>query len=89
MMPKITTVDRQLLEWRKPGDHPQDMDDALLVANGFGGRYAIQEGIDMFLLWLDDDEFTFKSFSSIYKCKLYAECRFQKRVRDLFEKLKA
>ena len=88
MMPKIETSERNLLEWRKPQEHPQDMEDALLVAEGFGGRYSIEEQKVGFLLWLDDDEFVWKQFETVEKCKRYAECRFEKKVRELYAKLK-
>ena len=90
MMPKIEVTERSLLDWRKPTGHPQDMglDDAVFVANGFGGRYSITPDSGEFLLWLDDDEFVWKKFKTVEKCKRYAECRFQKRVRDLYAMLK-
>lgn len=88
MMPKIQTKERSLLEWRKPTDHPCDMSDAIEVADGFGGQYSITKDLGEFNLWLDDDEFVWKKFVTIDKCKRYAECRFQKKVRDLFAKLK-
>ena len=87
-MPKIEVSERNILEWRKPRKHPQDMEGAMLVANGFGGRYSICDEGDHFLLWLDDDEFIWKKFDTAEKCKRYAECRFQHRVRKLFSKLK-
>ena len=88
MMPQTVLTDRNLLVWRKPRKHPQDMEDAILVAEGFGGRYSIEKQDDGFLLWLDDDEFVWKQFVTIDECKRYAECRFQKKVRDLYDKLK-
>lgn len=33
MMPKIETTERNLLQWRKPTDHPCDMDDAIEVTD--------------------------------------------------------
>jgi len=86
--PKIATEARNILEWRKPSDHPCDMENAIWVANGFGGRYSIQEVSDGFLLWLDDDEFVWKQFGTVEKCQRYAECRFQHVVSKLYSRLK-
>lgn len=88
MMPKIETTERNLLDWREPREHKQDMADDVLVAEGFGGRYSIEGQKDGFLLWLDDDMFVCKQFATVEKCKRYAECRFQKKIRDLHAKLK-
>jgi hypothetical protein len=87
LIPKIEVLNRNLLEWRKPTNHPCDAEHSILVAEGFGGRYSIQEDLGWFLLWLDDDEFSWEKFETIAECKRYAECRFQKKVRDLFAKL--
>lgn len=90
-MPMSETADSSLLEWRKPNDHPQDMglEDAICVANGFGGRFSITPDTDGFLLWMDDDEFVWKKFETVEQCKRYADCLFQKRVLDLYAKLRA
>ena len=66
------------LRWRKPSDHPQDMEDAAFVANGIGGRYAVT---DDGLLWWAHDEFTFEQFASIDAAKDAAEADWQRRIR--------
>ena len=88
LMPKIETSERSILEWRKPGDHPCDDEGAIEVADGFGGRYAIRADADKFILFLAEDDFAFKTFDTVEKCRRYAECQFQHKVRQLFTKLK-
>lgn len=88
LMPKISTSERSILEWRKPGSHPCDDEEAVEVADGFGGRYAIRPDADMFIVFLAEDEFAFKTFETIEKCRRYAECQFQHKLRQLFAKLK-
>lgn len=88
LMPKIQTEQRSLLHWRKPSERRGEPKDSICVAEGFGGQYAIQADLDKFIVWLDDDGFSFKTFSTVEKCKRYAECRFQHKVRKLHAKLK-
>ena len=88
LMPKISTSERTLLEWRKPMDHPCDDEGAIEVADGFGGRYAIRPDADKFIVFLAEDAFAFETFETIDKCKRYAECQFQHKVRQLLAKLK-
>ena len=86
MMPKIETQDRNVLEWRKPSDRPGESEDAICVADGFGGQYSVQPDLDKFIVWFAEDEFSFKTFDTVDQCKRYAECQFQNRLRKLWAK---
>ena len=57
------------LVWRTPTDHPQDNEDAELLADGLGGRYAITEDG---LLWDAADNFSFTEHRTIEAAKAAA-----------------
>lgn len=73
------------LRWYKPTDHPCDREDAIWMAMGYGGRYAIEEYPDHFCLWMADDEFTFKVGDTVDACKAIAEQHWQDQIAQLFK----
>lgn len=78
------------LAWRKPTDHPQDDEDALFVAAGLGGNYAIStrqmtrksfDGSTMgHLLWDAEDNFSFTEHASVEDAKAAAQADFERRI---------
>lgn len=70
------------LDWRKPTDHPQDREGAILMAPGLGGRYSIEETrAGNFLLWMADDEFVWREFGTLERAKEAAERDWQVAYR--------
>jgi hypothetical protein len=74
------------LTWRKPADHPQDMEDALWIANGVGGHYSISKqqslssGSPGHLLWWPDDEFAFDEFRNVEAAMAAAQADYEARI---------
>lgn len=80
------------LEWRKPADHPQDPEDAALVAVGIGGRYAISKpqltaafGPNGHLLWDAKDNFSFTEHRTIANAQAAAQVDFERCIRSAIE----
>ena len=80
-------LEAKKLKWRKPTDHPQDMEgECSSVANGIGGRYSIsnpernKDGVYGWLLYLADDEFKWEWFPSIAEAKAAAQADFERRI---------
>lgn len=75
------------LVWRKPADHPQDPEDAALVAVGIGGCYAISKpqlttafGPNGHLLWDAEDNFSFTEHRSIEAAQSAAQRDYEQRI---------
>lgn len=72
------------LAWREPTDHPQDHDDALLVADGIGGRYSIADDeMGGFMVWWAHDCFSWTQYPTIEAAKAAVQEDFERRVRPL------
>ena len=71
------------LDWRKPTKRDRDeggREDALWIAPGCGGEYAIQSDLQNFILWRIDDTFAFDTFPTVEAAKAYAEADWQKKI---------
>ena len=69
------------LTWRMRSDHPQDNQNAVLIADGIGGRYSI-EAADAhgWILWWANDEFTFLKCVTLAEAHEATEANWQERV---------
>lgn len=74
------------LNWRKPTSSGADFgyEDALLMADGIGGKYSIAtDKVAGFLLWWAEDEFTFAECATVEDAKAKAEADWQERYAAL------
>lgn len=83
--PSDTLASAAPLHWRKPTDHPQDgfgEPGILLVADGIGGRYSINDSGSGILLWWAHDEFVWEACLSVEDAKAKAEADWQRRYAE-------
>lgn len=71
------------LDWRKPTKRDRDeggRENALWIAPGFGGEYAIQSDLENFIMWRIDDPYAFDTFPTVDAAKAHAEADWQKTI---------